>query len=423
MIFTSCSKEEATPTGSETATLSFGAIVQDLMNERAGLKQAITDIPACTNDTPAYVRVVLTQGGTEVVGTAQNPYRVNLVSGQLFTQDDPELELVPGNYSLDHFTVYNAAGEIIWVAPRAGSDLAGFVSTTLPLSIDLRAGVKKYVDVPVLCFDDRDVNEYGYLFFELQPTQAIEFCFFANYCPENGRHHTANYSVDIWLGTNASGTVLYSDLTPVTGINDLGEFYAEPLCVALPTNEDADEEYIYYEMTLLDWEGNYGDVAQRVVSGTLSRNDIEANFRPGQRIEYEHVKFNCAPEAEEPTGPVCLPNPSGDCERFTFIHDVDIADFPAGVNPNYTVFSDAGVAVGTITFRLERSASQRDLLTATVALNEGWRGTDARITLPEYVNADDVCVRNFNSRNYSIIYQAGSINYPVNVNFATIICP
>lgn len=421
-IFTSCSKEEDTMAETEMATLSFGAIVEDMMN-KSSLKQSIEDLPACSDDAPSYVRIVLMQGDTEVVGTSEDPHRVNLVSGQLFTAENEDLELMPGNYSLSYFTVYNAADEVLWVAPRAGAELADFVTSPLPLSIDLGAGVKKYVEVPVLCFDNRDVNEYGYLFFEIETNEAYEFCFFANYCDEDGRHFTANYSVNIWLGTDASGTLLYSDLMPTTGINDAGEYFAEPVCVALPTNEDAEENYIYYELTLMDWDGNYGDVAPRVVSGNLSRNDIEANFRPNQRLEYEHVRFNCPPGGEEPTGPVCLPNPAGDCERFSFIQDVDIADFPAGVNPNYIVYSDDGDEVGTITFRLETSATARDLFTATVALNEGWTGTDARITLPEYVNADDVCVRNFNSRNYEVVYQAGSINYPVNVNFATIICP
>lgn len=404
----------------ETATLTFGAIVQDVLN-KAQSKQAAGELPTCTDDTPAYVRIVLLQGDTEIVGGTE-PYRVDLVTGQLFTKEDVELELVPGTYTLDHFTVYNASDEVIWVAPRAGSELANFVDSPLPLSIELGAGVKKYVEVPVLCFDDRDVNEYGYLFFEIVTNEAYEFCFFANYCDDDGRHYTANYSVDIWLGTDASGTVLYSDLTPTTGIDENGDYFSTPVCVALPTNEDPEEDYIYYELTLLDWEDNYGTVSPRVVSGNLNRNDVEANFRPDQLMEYEHVKFNCPPGGETP-GPVCLPDPTGDCERFTFVQDVDIADFPQGVNPNYIVFSDSGEEVGTITFRLETSASSRDLFIARIELNEGWTGTDARITLPEYVNADDVCIRNFNSRNYEVVYEAGSINYPVNVNFATIICP
>lgn len=73
----------------------------------------------------------------------------------------------------------------------------------------------------------------------------------------------------------------------MTGTNDYGDFYAKPVCVFLPSNDDAEEEYIYYEMTLFEWDEYYGEVAERVVSGTLSRNDIEAN---DDTMKYKHIK-------------------------------------------------------------------------------------------------------------------------------------
>ncbi len=294
MLFTSCSEEEAVGKDSEKATLSFAAVIDNML-DRAATKQAIGDLPECSDDTPAFVGIVVMQGANELIGTDDEPYMVDLAPGQLFTKEDPALELAPGNYSLNHFSVYNAEGDLIWLAPRNGSVLAAFTNSALPLSIDLGAGVKKYVDVPVLCFDDRDVNEYGYLFFELEGIKAIEFCFFANYCPpdEGGKHYSANYSVNIWTGTDNTGTLIHSDVEPVIGLNDDGDYFASPVCVALPTNADADEDYLYYEVTLQDWPENYGDAAATVISGTLSRNDIEANFGPGNQVDYEHLRFNC----------------------------------------------------------------------------------------------------------------------------------
>lgn len=297
MIFTSCSKEETGDNllNSETATLSFGAIVNGLEGTRAASKQSIGDMPACSDDDPAYVRVVLMQGGVAVVGSSGEPYRVNLAAGQIFTEEDELLELDPGTYTLDHFSVYNEDDELIWLAPRGG-DLANFVDVSLPMNIELGAGVKKYVEVPVLCFDNRDVNEYGYLFFELNTNEAVEFCFFANYCDADGRHYSARYSLDVYLGTDASGTPLYSDVVSNTGVNEDGDFFASPVCIALPVSDD-DEDYIYYELTLLDWEANYGDVDQNApanrISGTLNNSDIEANFGAGDEVEYEHFRFGC----------------------------------------------------------------------------------------------------------------------------------
>ncbi|SDL10041.1 Thrombospondin type 3 repeat-containing protein [Salinimicrobium catena] len=301
LLFYACSKDENNVNPDEKATLSFGAIVQDLANKSAN-KQEIGDIPACSDDDAAYVEIILMQGDQAVVGAEGAPFRVDLVSGQVFTEEVPELELDPGTYSLEHFAVYNEGGELIWLAPKGGV-LADFVDNALPLSINLGAGVKKYVDVSVLCYDDRDVNQYGYLFFELDATEAVEFCFFANYCPpgEDGKHYTANYSVNIWWGTDATGTPLYTGVTPVTGVNEDGDYFAEPACFVLPDNDDLNTPYLYYEVTLLDWPDNYGTVAPgTVISGTLTAQDIMDNFDGENNVNYEHLRFNCDGETPPP---------------------------------------------------------------------------------------------------------------------------
>lgn len=421
MIFTSCSKDEAQIDNSDKASLTFSAIVNDAVNKAAN-RQSIEDLPDCSADAPAYVRIVLMQGGVEVVGTAADPYRVDLVEGQVFTQEDPALELDPGTYTLDHFSVYNAAGDLIWVAPREGSDLAGFVDVTLPVTFNLGAGVKKYVDVSVLCYDNRDVNEYGYLFFELDATMAYEYCFFANYCDDEGRHYTANYSVNVWLGTDNTGAPLYMNLEPVTGVDDNGDYFASPLCMALPMNDNPDEEYIYYEVTLLDWDENYGTVTPIVLNGTLSRSDIEGNFGPDNTVDYEHLRFNCSPGGEEPTGPACLPALTGDCERVLFIQMVSNGDQPAGTTQAYPIYTEDGDEVGTITYNLYQRPAGKDLLTGTVDLDAGWTATNARFTLPN-VDEDDVCFNSINDDNFSLVYEANSLSYPVQARVAINVCP
>ncbi|UJH90573.1 hypothetical protein LZ575_17560 [Antarcticibacterium sp. 1MA-6-2] len=301
LIFTSCSKDESGSINSdpEKATVSFGAIVNDLVTNSAASKQSMGDLPDCSDDTPAYVRIVLMQGDEEVVGTSTSPHRVDLVAGEIFTVEDAELELEPGNYTLEHFSVYNSDDEVIWLAPRAGSNLGAYVNTTLPIAIDLRAGVKKYVDVPVLCFDNREVNQYGYLFFELDTNVALTYCFFANYCNDDGMHYPARYSISIWSGNNANGVAIYTNETNFTGQHNNGDYYATPLCLALPDNDDLDEEYLYYEMTLLDWDENYGDVEQVMMSGTITKREILANFGDSEEdnVEYEHVRF-CGDDGE-----------------------------------------------------------------------------------------------------------------------------
>lgn len=290
-FFLSCSEDE-NPVSTEKSSISFGAVLNDLA-AKAATKQANGDLPACSDDQPSYVEIILLQGDSEVVGSTGNPFRIDLIPGQIFTDEVPELELVPGTYILDHFAVYNSEEELIWLAPRGGV-LAEFVDNPLPLTINLGAGVKKYVDVSVLCFDDRDVNQYGYLFFELVPGEVVEFCFFANYCNSTGRHFPAAFSVDVWLGTDGTGTLIYSNMQ--NSVSTQGEDpSAEPLCIALPDlSEFADnEDYIYYEITLLDWAGVYGDVDNTVIAGTLSRADIQARLDGDDAVDYEHIKFGC----------------------------------------------------------------------------------------------------------------------------------
>ncbi|SEE75893.1 Thrombospondin type 3 repeat-containing protein [Salinimicrobium catena] len=317
LLFTYCSKEDETIPEDVKSTLSFGAVLNDLTN-RSGLKQALDDLPACSDDAPAFVEIVLS--GTEEVGTAENPLviEVNPTPGdydddgveEYFTEESLELELEPGPYSLDYFVVYNGdpaaeSSEIIWVAPLATGDFASWVDSPLPLEFNLGAGVKKYVDVDVLCYDDRMVNQYGYLFFELEPGEVVDFCFFANYCDNDGRHYPANYSVNIWRGTDSSGVVLYTGEVPETGMNADGDYFANPVCLAVPHPADGvadDEAYLYYEVTLESWEDNYGTVDAMVLSGTLSWNDISENFTGEEEVEYRHLRFNC--EDDGNGGPV-----------------------------------------------------------------------------------------------------------------------
>ncbi|MBT8295320.1 MAG: hypothetical protein KJO51_02790, partial [Gramella sp.] len=144
---------------------------------------------------------------------------------------------------------------------------------------------------PVLCYDARDVNEYGYLFFELEAIPLLQYCFFANYCDENGRHFPARYALEVSI----EDIILYSEEINVTGTNENGDHFADPLCVALPDLAifDDDDDYIEYTLTLLSFEGVYEIDEEIELSGSLSREDIEDNFEDDNQVEYEHIFFNC----------------------------------------------------------------------------------------------------------------------------------
>lgn len=298
LVFTSCSSDDVgskNDLNPEKATVSFGALLNDLVNDRSASKQAVSAIPACSDEDVVYVEIILSNGDGNVVGSPGDPFRIDLVAGELFTREVPELELVPGNYTLDYFVVYDGMDNATWVTPMAGSPLAGFVNSPLPIAIDLRAGVKKYVDVPVLCFDDRMVNEYGYLFFELVPGVAIQWCVFGNYCDETGRHYPAAFSMDIWSYENGQmGAQLYSNLTNTVELNDAGDYAGTPLCVALPDSEGLDQYYV--EITLLNSDA-YGEITERVIrQGVITDEDVRNLFTGESSVDYFHFREGCTGE-------------------------------------------------------------------------------------------------------------------------------
>lgn len=351
-IATSCSKDESILNESEpeTATLSFGAVLNDLVSKQQSSKQSLDDLPECTDDDASYVMIILSQDGSDVVGTEGAPFRVDLVPNEDFTVEVPELELTPGQYTLDYFAVHNSAGDLIWLAPNGGM-FSSYFDNPLPMSIDLGAGVKKYVEVSVMCFDNRFVNEYGYLFFELDTVEAIEFCIFGNYCDETGRHYPAAFSVDVWTYFDgAPGSQLYSDLTNSVSMNNDGDYAGTTVCFALPDTAGLNEYYI--EITLLNSDA-YGNVTEEVIrSGVITDEEVRNLFDGADANDYYHFRegacnMDDSPNLFEPGNGggnggggeqpgECDPNnPTADCDNDGVINsNDDCPSTPPGVDVN-----------------------------------------------------------------------------------------
>ncbi|PRX46344.1 motility-associated ABC transporter substrate-binding family protein [Salegentibacter salegens] len=284
---------------------------------RKALQKQEADLPECSEDAPAYAQISL------VYGDANTPVDVIvpiIIDGNdLFTDYDEALEIPVASgettvsVTLNDFLVWNddggAPGEVIWAAPKTGSDFAGIVSQSLPFSWDLRAGSKTYTDVEVLCFDDRDVNLFGYQFFDIIPVEIYEFCVFANYCNDAGRHFTANYTFDITYIGDDNNIPLYTGEMPMTGNtedDDSGDWYADPLCLAIPApiyGEGPDTDYIRVTATLTNWDANYpAPGAVDPISEDLSWNEVQSFFVDGDNMNYWHIFFNCEDDDGGQTG-------------------------------------------------------------------------------------------------------------------------
>jgi len=216
MLFTSCSKDEVSgiqdDPNTEMATISFGAVLNDFVANRAALKAPLTgDVPVCSDAAPVKVRVALkNSGGMWVAGKngstggfIEIPVIPNGEGGWM-TKESSDLELPQGMYSLEYFAVMDAGNNILWIAPRENdvygpANFAAFVNDALPIDINLRVGVKKYIDVEVLCYDQRFADEFGYLFFDFTELDTITLCIFGNYCNDTGRHFPAKFSLEVWM--------------------------------------------------------------------------------------------------------------------------------------------------------------------------------------------------------------------------------
>ncbi len=306
--FLSCSKDDGKSNlDPEMATLSFGSLLNDMAGNRTAIKEHLNDLPECSDAVPAYVEVALSLDGAWAVGSDTNPVRVELNPNpadfdgdgvdNYFTKESSDLELVPGDYSLEYFQVFDANGNMLWIAPRSGG-FENFVTNSLPLEISLRAGVKKYVSVDVICFDDRVVNEYGYLFFDIQGNKLIKFCIFGNFCNDNGRHFPAHFSVNVWKysgdSNNPRGQVITENSSNNVGVNDAGDAFADPLCVVLPDSEGNDE--YYFEITLLGSQAY--DTQPRIIrSGVITDDDVRALYDGEDNTEAFHFREgNCGGE-------------------------------------------------------------------------------------------------------------------------------
>ncbi|SDR68810.1 hypothetical protein [Gramella sp. MAR_2010_147] len=350
LLMTGCSKDEPTgvdindPSSEKLATLTIGASLNDILNlNRAHL---IDDLPACSDDTPVLASIVLRPGDKDNTSNANDIILdIEIVAEDYnndnvidyFTVYEEALKLPAGTYTLRQFFVYSDEDkdmeDLIWIAPFDDGDgegtLSEFVENPLPLEFNLFDGEKRYVDVEVLCYDQRDVNEYGFVFFDILPRKIYNFCFFANYCVGN-RDYPANYSLELWYGTNIenpeSNTPLVGPETNMVGYyNNDGEEvdgptdrpFARPLCIPIPEPGPNDTgAYLTYRLTLEDWDGVYGSAAGTdPIVGTLSwaqilgfldtDEDGEITDADTANIEYLHLFFDCEdrPGGGDPTCP------------------------------------------------------------------------------------------------------------------------
>lgn len=349
LLFTSCSKEETTSPGDDSnaksVEITFGTLLNDLANRAAAVNKDHFDvIPECSAEAPSYVVLEITYDGQ--AANTEGPITIDILSDSdgYFTEYSELLKVPVANdgsttVTLESFKVYDSNDNLIWIAPieNVEGEFDGYVNNPLPYSFEVRDGTKPYIDVEVLCFDRRMVNEYGYPFFDLVPGELFPLCFFANFCPSaEGRHYVGNYSVDLFYDDGETRIELYTGEEPVTG-GSAPNFSADPLCLVVPASpfDDADEDYLFYVITPKDWTGNYGDIDNTPLAEVgLSWNDVNGLLNPdGETAEYLHLFIGCEPPTQDcPLSPEV--DPDGDCIPNSDCVGDDCDNCPNLYNPN-----------------------------------------------------------------------------------------
>jgi len=366
LLFASCSTENVEApiddTNAQFTTLTFGAVLNDLAN-KAMQKGHFDQVPTCADAEPAVAVIEFSYGGSDYSAT------VDILSDAsgYFTAYSDDLKIpVPSNGStmvtVTGFMVYDGDtsvfsdafyspihGNLIWIAPKGDdAQFDGYVEEALPVVFEVFPGTKPYFDIEVLCFDRRLVNEYGYVFFDILPKTVYPLCLFVNYCNVDDRHWVADYSIDLYFGTNANGIKLYDHTNPMamatTGVKE-GEFYADPLCLVIPgppANLGNDAPYLYLVIYPEDWANSYGDIDNTPVPVQLSWNMVNALLNDdGTTNEYLHLLVGECDDARDgdPTipgggngGNECDPNDdAADCDGDTIPNGVD--NCPNRANP------------------------------------------------------------------------------------------
>jgi len=319
LVASSCSKDSDTSLfnnqNNRTATLSFGAVLNNLMEGNGINRQALENIPECSETSPSFVEVVIS--GVTNVGTMENPVVIKVAANSgksqnngnstYFTLEHVDLELEPGDYSLDYFAVFDGdpqdpSSKMIWIAPTSQGEFANFVDSAIPIKFELKAGTKKYLDVEVICYDERMADEYGYLFFDtelirVQPTQAIDFCVFGSFCDEVGRSHLAKYMVSGWMYSGdpeaPKGEELFVNKENgiiITDYEDTSEMSSEPLCIQLPDHSGEDQYYMEISIMPFDYECEEKIIRKGIISDT----QVKSMYTENGRMNYCHFREgNC----------------------------------------------------------------------------------------------------------------------------------
>ena len=86
-----------------------------------------------------------------------------------------KIELNEGYYFLTEFMVVNSSGEVVYAAPKRGSELDYLVSHPLPVDFKVIPGTESNLEVEVIAVNDYTPDQFGYVSFSIQVVTPLVF--------------------------------------------------------------------------------------------------------------------------------------------------------------------------------------------------------------------------------------------------------
>ncbi len=140
----------------------------------------------CLNLQASYVKVTLEGPGSGLSNFKLEAFYLNSIP---YTKG---IKLVPGNYTIKEFIVYNDNGTpgneaddiAIWATPHAGSEFAVFLAPGMSLdkTFIVEAFKKIELQVEVVCYIPENWTAFGFVYFQMEQIIIREKCFFGDLC-------------------------------------------------------------------------------------------------------------------------------------------------------------------------------------------------------------------------------------------------
>ena len=251
--FSSCEKQT-----NDMQLVSFD--IENITNSFKKADPVDEDIPFCSSDMPAYVKVIIDN----------EEYMLNILSHLNDGTETEVLKLDVGTYTLSSFKVYaldndsDGVDELIWATPESGSYYADlFKIKGVSFEFTIEAFEKKKIDINVLCWQDYSYKEFGFNTFDFSKVKIKSLCFFGDICVEDhvlwhdlgsyyqqATYQDSNFPAifEVFIidevGDTINDTSVNANLVHPDG--RIWQGVDLPLCVEYPDYIDRDDDYTFY---------------------------------------------------------------------------------------------------------------------------------------------------------------------------------